>query len=235
MIGLISTALGIARADLDPWRARSPARAVAAIEGGLLPVEIAAVEIEGRKGTTTVDTDEGPRRDTSLEKLRALRPLVKEHPSHTAGNSPGVNDGGAALVIASEEYAEKHDLKPLARFRSIAYTANRHDSLAKVPALAARMALDKAGVSVDDVDRFEVNEAFASVALQSSRDLGADPEKVNLQGGAIALGHPVGASGARLLTTLLYQLRRQGGGIGVAAICSGGGQGDAVVLEVFGE
>src|SRR3954468_21544808 len=233
--GQIATELGIEREDLDAWAVRSHERAVAAIDGGQMGEEIAAVEIEGRKGTTTVDTDEGPRRDTSLEKLRALRPLVKDHPTHTAGNSPGVNDGAAALVVASEEYAEKHGLTPLARFRGIGYTANRHDSLARVPAAAAQIALQKAGLSVDDVDRFEVNEAFASVALQSAHDLGADPDKVNLQGGAIALGHPVGASGARLLTTLIYQLRRQGGGIGVAAICSGGGQGDAAVLEVFGE
>jgi acetyl-CoA C-acetyltransferase len=231
--GAVATELGIDRVDLDEWALRSHQRAVEAIDSGWMAEEIASVEVEGRSGATAVDTDEAPRRDTTLERLAKLRPLDAQNPSHTAGNSPGVNDGAAALVLASEERAARDGLTPLARIRSIGYTANRHDSLARVPAAAARIALDKAGVSIDEVDRVEINEAFASVALQSSRDLGADPARVNVQGGAVALGHPVGASGARLVCTLVHQLRRSGGGLGLAAICSGGGQGDAILIEVF--
>jgi acetyl-CoA C-acetyltransferase len=229
----VASEIGLARDDLDAWAVRSHERAVAAIDAGHFAEEIAPVEITGRGGTTGVDTDEGPRRDTTFERLNGLRPLDPANPSHTAGNSPGINDGAAALVLASEAHAEREGLAPLARIRSIGYTANRHDSLARVPALAARIALERAGVSIEDVDRIEINEAFASVALQSTRDLGADPERVNVQGGAVALGHPIGASGARLVGTLVYQLRREGGGLGLAAICSGGGQGDAVLVEVF--
>jgi acetyl-CoA C-acetyltransferase len=229
----VATELGIERADLDEWAMRSHQRAVEAIDKGWMAEEIAPVEVAGRGGATVVDTDEAPRRDTTLERLAKLRPLDAQNPSHTAGNSPGVNDGAAALVLASEERAARDGLRPVARIRSIGYTANRHDSLAKVPALAAKIALEKAGVSIDEVDRVEINEAFSSVALQSSRDLGADPSRVNVQGGAVALGHPVGASGARLVGTLVHQLRRSGGGLGLAAICSGGGQGDAILIEVF--
>jgi acetyl-CoA C-acetyltransferase len=189
------------------------------------------VQVPGRKGDTVVDTDEGPRRDTSVEALAALKPLVPGG-THTAGNSPGVNDGAAAVVVASEMEAKRRGLQPVAIIRATACTADRHDRLARVPALAAQMALEKAGVKVGDVDRLEINEAFASVALNSTRMLGVEDERVNVNGGAVALGHPVGASGARLIVTLIYELRRNGGGIGCAAICSGGGQGDAMVIEV---
>jgi acetyl-CoA C-acetyltransferase len=229
----VADELGIHRPDLDSWALRSHERAVAAIDAGRFAEEIVPVEVAGRRTTTLVEADEGPRRDTSLEALAALRPLVAEHPTHTAGNSPGVTDGAGALVVADEEWAYSQGLTPLARIRGVGATANRHDSLARVPALAARLALERAGIDVPAVDRFEINEAFASVALQSSQDLGVDSDRVNVDGGAVALGHPVGASGARLLVTLLRQLRAQGGGIGVAAICSGGGQGDAMVLEVL--
>jgi acetyl-CoA C-acetyltransferase len=228
----VADEIGLARAELDAWALRSHERAVAAQDAGRLAEEIVPVQVDGKEGATVVDTDQGPRRDTSAERLAALRPLDPAHPTHTAGNSPGVNDGAAAVVVASEEWALERGLEPMAHIRGIGYTANRHDSLAHVPARAARIALDRAGLSVDDLDRIEINEAFASVAVQSTRDLGADPERVNVNGGAIALGHPVGASGARLITTLVYELWRQGGGLGLAAICSGGGQGDAVVLEV---
>jgi acetyl-CoA C-acetyltransferase len=229
----VADELGIHRPDLDSWALRSHERAVAAIDAGRFAEEIVPVEVAGGRTTTLVEADEGPRRDTSLEALAALRPLVAEHPTHTAGNSPGVTDGAGALVVADEEWAYSQGLTPLARIRGVGATANRHDSLARVPALAARLALERAGIDVPAVDRFEINEAFASVALQSSQDLGVDSDRVNVDGGAVALGHPVGASGARLLVTLLRQLRAQGGGIGVAAICSGGGQGDAMVLEVL--
>jgi acetyl-CoA C-acetyltransferase len=223
--------IGIDRADLDAWSARSHARAIAAIDGGRFAEEIVPVQVPGRKGDTVVDTDEGPRRDTSVEALAALKPLVPGG-THTAGNSPGVNDGAAAVVVASEMEAKRRGLQPVAIIRATACTADRHDRLARVPALAAQMALEKAGVKVGDVDRLEINEAFASVALNSTRMLGVEDERVNVNGGAVALGHPVGASGARLIVTLIYELRRNGGGIGCAAICSGGGQGDAMVIEV---
>jgi acetyl-CoA C-acetyltransferase len=228
----VADELGLERADLDAWALRSHQRAISAIDAGRFAEEIVAVEVPDRRGTRLVDEDEGPRRETSLEALAALRPLVPEHPTHTAGNSPGVTDGASALVVADEEWARARGLRPLARILGVGATANRHDSLARVPAAASRIALERAGLEPSAVARYEINEAFASVALNSSRELGADAEIVNVDGGAVALGHPVGASGARLLTTLIRQLG-EAGGIGVAAICSGGGQGDAMVLDVL--
>jgi acetyl-CoA C-acetyltransferase len=230
----VADELGLARADLDAWALRSHERAIAAIDSGRMGEEIVAVEVPGRGGPTLVDTDEAPRRDTTLERLAALAPLDHEHPTHTAGNSPGVNDGAAMLVVAAAELARRRGLEPLARILATGSTANRHDSLARVPAKAAQIALERAGLSAADMDLVEINEAFASVAVQSSRDLGVDPDRVNVNGGAVALGHPIGASGARLVGTLVYELRRRGGGRGLAAICSGGGQGDAIVIEVDG-
>jgi acetyl-CoA C-acetyltransferase len=229
---VIADELGLAREDMDAWALRSHQRAVSAIDAGRFAEEIVPVEVRERRATRLVETDEGPRRDTSLDKLAALRPLTPEHPTHTAGNSPGVTDGAAALVVADEEWARAQGLAPLARILASGSTANRHDSLARSPAAASRIALEKAGIEPGAVERYEINEAFASVALNSSRELGADPSIVNVDGGAVALGHPVGASGARLLVTLLRQLRTTGG-TGVAAICSGGGQGDALVLDVL--
>jgi acetyl-CoA C-acetyltransferase len=227
----VADELGLDRADMDAWAARSQQRAIAAIDSGRFAEEIVPVVIRTRRGETVIDTDEGPRRDTSLEALAKLAPLAPGG-SHTAGNSPGVNDGAAAVLVASEEEASRRGIAPLARILSVAYTADRSDRLARVPALAAKMALERAGLGVRDVDRFEINEAFASVALNATRMLGADEQRVNVNGGAVALGHPIGASGARLVTTLIYELRRHGGGIGCAAICSGGGQGDAMVIAV---
>jgi acetyl-CoA C-acetyltransferase len=230
--GAVADELKLKRADLDEWALRSHQRAVAAIDSGRMAEEIVAVEVPGRGGPTLVDTDEAPRRDTTLERLAGLAPLDPEHPTHTAGNSPGVNDGAAMLVVADAGYARERHLEPLARILATGCTANRHDSLARVPALAAQIALQRAGLTAADMDVIEINEAFASVAVQSSRDLGVDPERVNVNGGAVALGHPVGASGARLVGALVYELQRRGGGRGLAAICSGGGQGDAIVIEV---
>jgi acetyl-CoA C-acetyltransferase len=227
----VADELGIERAAMDAWSARSHQRALDAIDAGRLGEEIVPVVIPGRGGDTVVDTDEGPRRGTSLEALAALKPLTPGG-SHTAGNAPGVNDGAAAVVLAAEEEARRRGLEPLAVIRAVAYTADRTDRLARVPALAVEMALAKAGLTVADITRLEINEAFASVAVHSTRMLGIAEDRVNCDGGAVALGHPVGASGARLVGTLVHQLRRSGGGIGVAAICSGGGQGDAIVIEV---
>ena len=220
----VSRELGISREDQDTWALRSHQRAVNAIDNGLFEDEIVPV------GDFAVD--EGPRRDTSIEKLAKLKPVFDPEGTTTAGNAPGVNDGAGALVVTSEEFARRRGLEPLATIVSQAYVADDFAYLARTPAKAGHMALDKAGRSVDDVARVELNEAFSSVALNSTAMLGVDPERVNVNGGAVALGHPIGASGARILSTMIYELRRNGGGLGLAAICSGGGQGDALLIEV---
>ncbi len=224
--------LELTRPDLDRWALRSHQFAVKATDEGRLPEEIVAVTIKGKKGDTVVEIDEAPRRDTSLETLAKLPGLVGKDGSHTAGNSPGVNDGGGALVLASDEWAAAHGKTALATIVAQAAVADDFPMLALTPAKAAVKALEKAGLKAEDIDLWEINEAFASVTLNSIRMLGIDAEKVNVNGGAVALGHPIGASGARILGTLVYELRRRGGGIGCAAICSGGGQGDAVIVEV---
>jgi acetyl-CoA C-acetyltransferase len=228
----VSDELEMTRADLDRWALRSHERALAAIDEGRMSEETVSVTINGRKGATVVDVDEGPRRDTSLERLAALPGLVAKEGSHTAGNSPGVNDGGGALVLASEEWAQANGKEALAEIVAHAQSANDFAYLATTPASAAKKALEKAGLQPGDIDLWEINEAFASVTLNSIRMLGIDEERVNVNGGAVALGHPIGASGARILGSLLHELRRRGGGLGCAAICSGGGQGDAVILKV---
>jgi acetyl-CoA C-acetyltransferase len=230
----VSDELEMTRADLDRWALRSHELAIKATDEGRLPEEIVPVTINGRKGDTVVEVDEGPRRDTSLEKLAALPGLVGKDGSHTAGNSPGVNDAGGALVLSSEEWAAANGKEPLAEILAHAQSANDFAWLATTPASAAKKALEKAGLQPGDIDLWEVNEAFASVALNSIRMLGIDEDRVNVNGGAIALGHPIGASGARILGSLVLELRRRGGGLGCAAICSGGGQGDAVILRVGG-
>jgi len=222
----------LTRPDLDRWALRSHERTIAATDEGRLPEEIVPVTIKGRKGDTTVEVDEAPRRDASLESLAKLPPIFKKDGSHTAGNSPGVNDGAGALVIASETWAEANGKEVLAEIVAQAAVADDFPYLAKTPALAAMQALDKAGLQPGDIDLWEINEAFASVTLNSMRMLGVDEERVNVNGGAVAIGHPIGASGARILGTLIMELRRRGGGYGCAAICSGGGQGDAVIVKV---
>src|SRR5919197_1283450 len=176
--------------------------------------------------------DEGPRRDTSLEKLASLKPVFDPEGTTTAGNAPGVNDGAGCVIVTSEEFARKRGLEVLATIVSQAYVADDFAYLARTPAKAGTKALEKAGKTIDDVERVELNEAFSSVVLNSTKMLGADPEQVNVNGGAVALGHPIGASGASILGTMIYELRRNGGGLGLAAICSGGGQGDALLIEV---
>jgi acetyl-CoA C-acetyltransferase len=220
----VSRELGIAREDQDLWALRSHERAIAAQDEGRFAEEIVPVG--------ELEADEGPRRDTSIERLAALKPVFDPEGTTTAGNAPGVNDGAAALVVTSEEFAKKRGLEPLATIVSQAYVADDFAYLARTPAKAGAKALEKAGKTIGDVERVELNEAFSSVVLNSTKMLGADPEQVNVNGGAVALGHPIGASGARILGTLIYELRRNGGGLGLAAICSGGGQGDAVLLEV---
>src|SRR5438477_6880209 len=220
----VSRELGIPREEQDRWALRSHERAIAAIDKGKFEDEIVPV------GAFAVD--EGPRRDTSYEKLSRLKPVFDPEGTTTAGNAPGVNDGAAALVVTSEEFARKRGLEVLASIIAQAYVADDFAYLARTPAKAGEKALAKAGKKIGDVDRVELNEAFSSVALNSAKMLDADPELVNVNGGAVALGHPVGASGGRILSTMIYELRRNGGGLGLAAICSGGGQGDALLLEV---
>jgi acetyl-CoA C-acetyltransferase len=226
--------LEITRADMDKFALRSHELAIQATDEGRLPEEIVAVTVKSRKGETTVEVDEAPRRESSLESLSKLKGAFHKDGAHTAGNAPGVNDGAGALVLASDEWAKANDRKPMATIVAQAAVADDFPYLARTPANATKAALEKAGLSVDDIDLFEINEAFASVAINSMRMLGVDEDKVNVNGGAIALGHPIGASGARILTTLVSELRRRGGGLGVAAICSGGGQGDAMIVEVNG-
>ncbi len=226
--------LEITRPDMDRFALRSHELAVRATDEGRLPEEIVSVTVKSKKGDSTVEVDEAPRRESSLESLANLKGAFSKGGAHTAGNAPGVNDGAGALVLASDEWAKANGREPLATIVTQAAVADEFPYLARTPANAAKLALEKAGLNVEDIDLFEINEAFASVALNSMRMLGVDEDKVNVNGGAIALGHPIGASGARILMTLVNELRRRGGGLGVAAICSGGGQGDAMIVEVNG-
>lgn len=223
---------GVTREEQDEWALRSHQRAAQATDEGKLAEEIVGVKILGKKGEVDyVETDEAFRRDTSLEKLAALKPLG-EGGSVTAGNAPGVNDGAGALVLASESFAERRNLEPLGTIVAHGKVAEDPPYLLTVPGNSGKLTLKKAGWSADDLDLVEINEAFAGVAVHSTQILGVDPEIVNVSGGAVALGHPIGASGARILMTLVYQLRQRGGGKGLGAICSGGGQGDAILVEV---
>jgi acetyl-CoA C-acetyltransferase len=230
----VATELELTRPDMDKWALRSHELAVRATDEGRLPEEILPVTVKSKKGDSVVEIDEAPRRETSLEALAKLPPQFVKDGSHTAGNAPGVNDGAGALVLASDQWAKQERRKVLARILATAEVADDFPYLARTPANASFKALEKVGLEPKDIDLWEINEAFASVAINSVRMLGVDEDKVNVNGGAIALGHPIGASGARILTTLIYELRRRGGGRGVAAICSGGGQGDAVIVEVNG-
>ena len=226
--------LELTRPDLDRWALRSHQLAIKATDEGRLADEIVPVTVKSRKSETVVEIDEAPRRDTTLESLAKLPGLAGKEGSHTAGNSPGVNDGGGALVLSSDAWAAEHGKNVLATIIAQASIADEFAYLARTPAKAAMKALLKIGKTADDIDLWEINEAFASVTLNSIRMLGIDEDKVNVNGGAVALGHPLGASGARILGALVLELRRRGGGLGCAAICSGGGQGDAVIVEVNG-
>jgi acetyl-CoA C-acetyltransferase len=230
----VSNELEITRPDMDRFAARSHQLAARATDEGRLAEEIVAVTVKTRKAENEVAADEAIRPDTTVETLAKLPAIGGDGASHTAGNAPGVNDGAGAVVVASEDWASRNDRQPLARVVSYGTVADEFAYLARTPAKAAQQALEKIGKSADDVDLWEINEAFASVALNSLRMLGVDEERVNVNGGAIALGHPIGASGARIVGALVHELGRRGGGLGCAAICSGGGQGDAIVLEVNG-
>jgi acetyl-CoA C-acetyltransferase len=220
----VARELGISRELQDAWAARSQRRAADAQDGGRFADEIVPVG--------DVAADEAIRRGTTVETLATLKPVFDPDGTTTAGNAPGVNDGASCVIVCSEEWASKRGLEPLATILSQGYVADDFAYLVRTPANAGRIALERAGKTIDDVKRIEINEAFASVASNSTRMLGADEENVNVNGGAIALGHPIGASGGRIVGTMVHELRRSGGGLGLAAICSGGGQGDALLLEV---
>jgi acetyl-CoA C-acetyltransferase len=220
----VARELGISREQQDAWAARSHERAAAALDAGRFDDELVAVG--------DVAADESIRRDTTVEKLAALKPVFDPEGTTTAGNAPGVNDGASCVVVCSEDWAATRGLEPLATILAQGYVADDFAYLARTPAKAGAMALDRAGKTIDDVSRVEINEAFASVASNSTKMLGVDEAKVNVNGGAVALGHPVGASGGRIVATMVHELRRSGGGLGLAAICSGGGQGDALLIEV---
>jgi acetyl-CoA C-acetyltransferase len=226
---------GVSRQQQDDFAARSHAKAIAAIAGGKFAEEIVPVQIAGKKGPTTIETDEGPRKDTTAESLAKLRPAFpgkdkNEELSVTAGNASSLNDGAAALVVTSEEYARAHGLTILARIDAYATGATEPRDLFFAPIHAVQNLLEKSGTTIGDYDLIEANEAFASQALANGKGLGWDWDRVNVNGGAIALGHPIGASGARVLTTLLYAMKDRRAARGLATLCLGGG--DAVALSV---
>ena len=220
---LVSRELGISREEQDAWALRSHQRAAAAQDSGRYDDEIVPVD--------EVTADEGVRRDTTAESLAQLKPVFDPEGTTTAGNAPGVNDGASCVIVTSEEFARRRGLEVLATILAQGYVADDFAYLVRTPAKAAAIAFEKAGKTIEDVKRVEINEAFSSVALNSTRMLGADEEVVNVNGGAVALGHPIGASGGRIVGTMVHELRRNGGGLGLAAICSGGGQGDALLIE----
>jgi acetyl-CoA acetyltransferase family protein len=225
----------VTREEMDDWAYQSHQRAIAAIDDGRLREEIFAVEVPaGRGETRSFDTDEYPRRDTTPEKLAKLAPLHPEIPgfSITAGNASGLNDGACAVVVCDGDYAAAHGLKPLAVIRSWASAGVPPADTGLGPTVAIPKALQRAGLTVDDISLVEINEAFASMAVASSRILGFAHDIVNVNGSGCSLGHPVACTGARMITTLLYELGRRGGGYGVASMCAGGGMGSATVLEV---
>ncbi|MET3684173.1 acetyl-CoA C-acetyltransferase [Alkalibacillus flavidus] len=223
----------LSREQQDEWAARSHERAIQATKDGKLAEEIVTVEVPQRKKDPLhVSEDEAPREGTTADGLSKLKPAFDKDGTITAGNAPGVNDGAASMVMMSEDKAKENGQTPLATILGHEEVAVEADRFPETPGIVINNLLEKTGYSKDDIDLFEVNEAFAAVSLASSDIAGLDPEKVNVNGGAVALGHPIGASGARIILTLAYELKRRGGGLGIASICSGGGQGDALLIEV---
>ncbi|MEW8985425.1 MAG: acetyl-CoA C-acetyltransferase [Bacillus sp. (in: firmicutes)] len=223
----------LSREEQDAWAYRSHVRALEAIDSGRFAEEIVPVEVPQKKGEPVlVEHDECPRRDTSLEKLAKLGPAFNNTGTITAGNAPGVNDGACAIVLMSEERANQEGIAPEAYILGHVALALEPQEFPISPGIAINELLEKTGKSIEEIDLIEINEAFAAVCLASNKIAKLDPEKVNVNGSAVALGHPIGASGARIILTLVHELKRRGGGLGIASICSGGGQGDAVLIEV---
>jgi acetyl-CoA C-acetyltransferase len=228
----INRELGISREEQDAWAARSHVRAAAAWDGGAFADEVVPVEVPQRKGEPVViDRDEGLRPETTPERLAGLRPAFTQDGTVTAGNASQISDGAAATVVASEEAVARLGLTPIAEIVAYGMSADRYPSLHTVPAIAAERALKRAGLSASDLELVEINEAFAAVPLHSARMLGVDEAIVNVNGGAVALGHPIGSSGTRIVLALTHEMRRRGVDVGAAAICGGGGQGDALILR----
>ncbi|WP_078378586.1 acetyl-CoA C-acetyltransferase [Sutcliffiella halmapala] len=229
----VAKEMEISREDQDAWAFRSHQKAIEATEKGVFTEEIVPVAVPQRKGEPVIiSKDESPRKDTTLEKLASLRPAFDHDGTITAGNAPGVNDGASALVLMSEERANKEGKQPIATILGHATIAVEAKDFPKTPGLVITELLKKTGTKLEDIALFEINEAFAAVALASANLAGLDLEKVNVNGGAVALGHPIGSSGARIIVSLIHELKRRGGGLGIASICSGGGQGDAILIQV---
>lgn len=229
----IAEEFSISRTEQDEWAVRSQQLAAQSIESGIFAEEIVPVVIPQRKGEfIAVEVDESPRKETTLETLSKLKPAFEKDGTITAGNAPGINDGACALVLMNEEKAIKEGRTPLAYVVAHAEVGVEPKDFPKTPGLVINEILKKTNKTIEEIDLIEINEAFAAVALVSNQIAGLDPNKVNVNGGAVALGHPIGASGARIILTLAYELKRRGGGVGIAAICSGGGQGDAIMIEV---
>jgi acetyl-CoA C-acetyltransferase len=230
----IANEYGLTREELDEYSLKSHQKAIAAIDAGKFKEEIVPVEVPQRKGPPVlVDTDECPRRDTSMEALARLRPAFKPDGMVTAGNSPGITDGAAAVVVMSAEKAKELGIEPLARVIAYDQAAVEPLKIFTAPIFAIRKLLKKTGTTSDDYDLFEINEAFAAQTLADGRELGLDWDKVNVNGGAIALGHPIGCSGARVLVTLIYALKDRGLKTGMAALCLGGGEAVALSIEMM--
>ncbi|AOM81545.1 acetyl-CoA C-acetyltransferase [Salisediminibacterium beveridgei] len=229
----VADELSVTRQAQDEWALRSHQLAGEAMENGRFAEEIAPVSVPQRKGEPSiVSLDEAPRKDTSLDRLKGLKPVFGRDGTITAGNAPGVNDGAAALLLMSKDTAKERGMEPLATIKGHTSLAVEPENFPKTPGLVIQKLLKETGKEISEIDLFEINEAFAAVSLASSKIAGLDDDKINVNGGAVALGHPIGASGTRIILTLATELKRRGGGTGIAAICSGGGQGDAILIEV---
>ena len=222
----------VTREEMDAYALRSQQRAVAAIDAGKFKDEIIPITVKSRKGETVIDTDEYPRRDASLEKLAKLKPTFKEDGRVTAGNASGMNDAASGVILMAEEKAEELGIPVLARIKSVATTGVRPEVMGIGPISSSQKALEKAGLTIEDIDLFEINEAFASQCIACAKTLGIDEDKLNVNGSGISLGHPVGATGSRLVITLMYELMKRGGKYGLASLCAGGGMGTAVIIEM---
>ena len=230
--GVLAREFGISREAQDEWALRSQARALEAINSGRVQEEVAPVTISNKKGDVVVSQDEGPRANLSLADLSKLAPLFDKNNTVTAGNAPSTNDGATAMVLLSEEVAKAHSIKPLATIMGSAMVTEDAQRIASAPGNAINKLLKKFNMSINDIDLIEINEAFAAVALVSGKIIGCDMDKVNVNGGAVAYGHPIGASGIRVIMNVVYELRRRNAKYGIASICSGGGQGDAILIRL---
>ena len=223
----------VTREEMDAYSLRSQQRAVAAVDSGRFKDEIVPVTVHGKKGDTVYDTDEYPKRDVTMEKLAKLKPTFKEDGRVTAGNSSGMNDAASGVLLMEEELARKLNVPVMARIVSSATTGVRPEVMGIGPISSSQKALEKAGLTIDDIDLFEINEAFASQCIACAKTLGIDEEKLNVNGSGISLGHPVGATGSRLVVTLMYELKKRGGRYGLASLCAGGGMGTTVIIEMI--